>query len=84
MFQADMPLLATHAARADSIHLMNYGNSGSAGIGNVVEVDIKIGSAVVVVIEAMVTGSDCVYFGPTLASMPKLLTTTTIYLSSRY
>jgi hypothetical protein len=32
-----MSLLAIHAPHADSIHLMNYGNSGSAEIGNVVQ-----------------------------------------------
>jgi hypothetical protein len=37
MLQADMTLLAIHAAHADSIHLMNYGNSGSAEIGNVIQ-----------------------------------------------
>jgi hypothetical protein len=56
MFQADMPLLAMHAAHANSTHLMDDGNSGSAEIGNIVvevEVNIEVGSVVVVVIEAM-------------------------------
>ena len=37
MLQLDMPLFAIHAAHADSIHLMNYGNSRFAEIGNVVQ-----------------------------------------------
>jgi hypothetical protein len=57
MLQADVPLLTTHAAYIDSLHLMNSGNSGSAEIGNVAveaEVDIEAGKAVAVVIEAMI------------------------------
>jgi hypothetical protein len=48
-FQADVPLLTTHTAHVDSLHLMNSRNSGSAEIGNVaVEVEV--------VIEAMTIG----------------------------
>ena len=60
-FQADVPLLTTHTAHVDSLHLMNSRNSGSAEIGNVdvdveVEVDIEASRAVAVVIEAMMIG----------------------------
>jgi hypothetical protein len=58
-FQADVPLLTTHTAHVDSLHLMNSRNSGSAKIGNVaveVEVDIEAGRAVAVVIEATMVG----------------------------
>ena len=59
MLQADVPLLTTHTAHVDSLHLMSSRNSGSAEIGNVaveVEVDIEAGGAAAVVIEAMTIG----------------------------
>ena len=59
MLPADVPLLTTHTAHVDSLHLMNSRNSGSAEICNVaveVEVDIEAGRVVAVIIEAMMIG----------------------------
>jgi hypothetical protein len=56
MLQTDPPLLATHAAHADSIHLTNSGNSGSVEIG-IADADGETEGAVVVVIRAVVIGA---------------------------